>query len=240
MPKLTIFLALLMLVSLASGCAFFRPAEVPIASEYYHYQPSNSTLIVLLHGRGGAATNFARYGAVEQIASCQPKANILGVDSHFGYYRERIIEERLREDIIKPARDNGTRQVWILGISMGGLGSLVYRQRYPEDIEAVILMAPYLGEWDELGEYVKNPQLARQSGDPDFVEIWDALTTIPVDNPAITLAFGEDDDNNNQHRWIASLLDDSRVVSGPGAHNWNAWSKLWPEALNRSGLCDVS
>jgi len=28
-------------------------------------------------------------------------------------------------------------------------------------------------------------------------------------------------------------------VSGPGGHNWNAWQELWPEALNRSGLCDL-
>ena len=235
-----VFLSLLIAISLTAGCAFFRSTSVPIASEYYHYQPSNSTLIVLLHGRGGAATNFVNYGAVEQIMACQPKANIVGVDSHFGYYRERIIEERLREDIIRPALDNGTRQVWIFGISMGGLGSLVYRQRYPEDIEAVILMAPYLGEWDELGIYVQNPELARQSGDPDFVKIWDALTTIPVDDPAITLAYGEDDDSNQQHRWIASLLDQSRIITGPGGHNWDTWKNLWPEALMRSGLCAVS
>lgn len=240
MIKSSLFLTLILFISLASGCALLRPAEVPLTSDYFHYQPSNSTLIVLLHGRGGAATNFVKYGAVEQIMDCQPEANILGVHSHFGYYRERIIEERLSEDIIKPARANGARQVWILGVSMGGLGSLVYRQRHPEDLEAVILMAPYLGEWDELGVYVKDPQLARESGDPDFVEIWDALTSIPVDDPAITLAYGESDDNNNQHRWIASLLDDSRVVSGPGGHNWSAWKNLWPEALQRSGLCDVT
>ncbi len=240
MFKPAVFLPLLVIISLASGCAFSRPAEMPIASEYYHYQPSNSTLIVLLHGRGGAASNFIKYGAVEQIVSCQPKANILGVDSHFGYYRERIIEERLHEDIIKPALDNGTRQVWLLGISMGGLGSLVYRQRYPEDVEAVILMAPYLGKWNELYNYVNDPELARESGDQGFVGIWDALTTIPVDDPAITLAYGESDGNNNQHRWMASLLDDSRVISGPGGHNWNIWKKLWPEALERSGLCDIT
>jgi len=58
--------------SLAAGCALLKPTSVPIASEYYRYQPSNSTLIVLLHGCGGAASNFVKYGAVEQIAACQP------------------------------------------------------------------------------------------------------------------------------------------------------------------------
>lgn len=228
---------LVALASLAAGCALLKPTSVPITGEYYRYQPSNSTLIVLLHGRGGAASNFVKYGAVEQIAACRPGANILGVDSHFGYYRKRIITERLRTDIIKPARENGIRQVWIMGISMGGLGSLVYRQRYPDDIEAVILMAPFLGKWDELDLYMKNPQLARESGDPDYVGIWDALSTTSADDPAITLAFGESDDFNNQHRWLAGQLDAGKIVSGPGGHNWNAWQELWPEALSRSGLC---
>ncbi len=211
-----------------------------MTSEYYHFHASNTTLVVLLHGRGGRAGNFVKYGAVEQIRDCQPKTNIVGVDSHFGYYRERIIEERLREDVIKPARAAGIRQVWLLGISMGGLGSLVYRSRYSDDIEAVILMAPYLGEWEELNDYARNPDLARASGDPDFIEVWDGVSATDLDNPAITLAFAEDDDNNRQHRWLASLLDDSRIVSGPGAHEWSSWRKLWPEALMRSGLCDAT
>lgn len=211
-----------------------------MTSEYYHYQASNSTLVVLLHGRGGKAQNFVSYGAVDQIAACQPDANIVGVDSGFAYYRERIIAERLREDVIRPAREAGIRQVWLLGISMGGLGSLVYRQRYRDDIEAVILMAPYLGEWDELSVYANNPQLARDSGDADFIEVWDGITGIPADDPAITLAFGEQDNDNQQHLWLAGLLDEDRVVSGPGGHNWYSWKKLWPEALRHSGLCDVA
>lgn len=233
-------LALLAALSVAAGCALFKPAAIPMSSEYYHYQASNSTLVVLLHGRGGAADNFVKYGAVEQIMNCQPKANIVGVDSHFAYYRERIIEERLREDVVKPALESGVKQVWLLGISVGGLGSLVYRLRYTDDIEAVILMAPYLGEWDELEAYAQNPQLARTTGDPEFIEIWDGITGIPLDDPAITLAFGEDDDNNSQHRWLAGLLDENRVISGPGNHKWSSWQKLWPEALKRSGLCDLS
>ncbi|MCP4387112.1 MAG: alpha/beta hydrolase [Gammaproteobacteria bacterium] len=233
-------LALLVALSVATGCAFFKPAAIPMTSEYYHYQASNSTLVVLLHGRGGAAGNFVKYGAVEQIMNCQPRANIVAVDSYFAYYRERIIEGRLREDVIKPALESGVKKVWLLGISMGGLGSLMYRKRYTDDIEAVILMAPYLGEWDELEVYAQDPQLARTTGDPDFIELWDGITDIVLDDPAITLAFGEDDDDNRQHRWLAGLLDGNRVISGPGNHNWSSWNKLWPEALKRSGLCEVS
>lgn len=234
------YLALVLAASLTSACALLRQAEVPLGSEFYHHDAANSTLVVLLHGRGGEADNFVRYGAVDEIRSCNPGVNILGVDSHFGYYRDRIIEQRLREDIIRPARENGTREVWILGISMGGLGGLVYRQRNPDDIEAVILMAPYLGDWDELEVYLEKPAAEHGELDQDFVEIWNRLGASANRHPDLTLAYGEGDSFNNQHRWLAGLLGDQRVVSGPGGHNWKAWQPLIPEVLQRSGLCATS
>ena len=229
---------LMLLAALTSACALLRPAGVPIGSEYFHYEPSNSTLVVLLHGRGGKATTFVKYGAVDQIRACHPGTNILGVDSHFGYYRERIIEQRLRQDIIGPALKNGIDRVWILGISVGGLGGLVYRQNYPDDIEAVVMMAPYLGDWDELSAYLTTPPSAHDRLDPEFVDIWNRLSSTVNEPPWLTLAFADDDGFSHQHRWLAGLLGSERVASGPGGHNWNAWRKLWPEALQRSGLCN--
>ena len=233
----TRFLSLVLIALSGSACVPFRPAEAPIASAYYHYDDTNTALVVLLHGRGGEADNFVRYGTVDQIRACRPDANILGVDSHFGYYYERVIEQRLREDIIAPARANGNGQVWIAGVSVGGFGGLVYRQKNPADIEGVLMMAPFLGDWDDLEVYLDGSDAERQKLDPDFVEIWNAIETMPVDRPSLTLAYGESDGFNNQHRWLASLLDEQRVVSAPGGHNWKTWQPLWPELLQRSGMC---
>jgi len=235
-----LYLIVLAVVSLVSSCVYLKPASIPILSEYYNYHETNSTLIVLLPGFDEPPTNFIKFGAVEQIIACQSNINILGVDSHFGYYRDATIIERLHEDIIKPARDAGIQKIWLLGISLGGLGSLIYRQTHPEEIEAVIVMAPYIGEWDELSAYQSEPKKSRETIRPELVELWDGLTTIPVDDPAITLAFGENDYNSKQHQWFASLLNEDKVVSGPGGHRWTVWQKLWPKALRRSGLCNSS
>lgn len=232
--------ATLLLALTAAGCALLRPAETPIASEYYHYDEANSALVVLLPGRGDGPGHFVRHGTVEQIRACRPGANILAVDSHFGYYRERIIEQRLREDIIGPARANGVRQVWIAGISMGGLGGLVYRQKNPADVDGVILMAPYLGDWDDLEVYLRGSPAARDGLDSDFVEIWDAIETIPPQQTALALAFGEDDGFKRQHRWLADVVGEQRVVSSPGGHDWKTWKALWPDLLQRSGLCTAA
>ena len=171
---------LLKIVSTAAGllllgaCVYLKPAEIPMGGDYLHFDERNTTLVLLLHGRGGSPDNFSRYATVTQILDCNPRVNLYAPDSHFGYYRERIISERLRLDVIQPALDAGITRVWLLGVSLGGLGSLAYQMEYPEEVSGVILMAPYLGEWDELEAYVADPGGSRS----DFVEIWRALEAL--------------------------------------------------------------
>ena len=212
--------------------------ELPLDGEYFHYRESNTRLVVLLHGLGGDAQNFKRYGTVEQLRACRPDANIYGANSHFGYYRERIIGERLHNDIIAPARAEGIDEVWLMGVSLGGFGSIVYNLQHPGEIAGIVMMAPFLGEWDELVAYLDDPQGYRQSGDADFAAIWEELETMAQQHYRLVLAYGEEDEFNRQHRWLAGLLDSQQVVSGPGNHRWTVWRNLWPEALRRTGLCD--
>ena len=47
-----------------------------------------------------------------------------------------------------------------------------------------------------------------------------------------------DDHLNPQHRWFASLLADSQLVEVPGGHKWTTWKMLWPQALQKNGLCE--
>lgn len=229
--------ALLSLTLLLVGCHYLRSADIPMTAEYFHYHADNTTLVVLLPGLGDEAGNYIEYGTLQQILACRQNANVIGVDSHFGYYRERIIGERLRQDVIEPALAAGISEIWVLGVSLGGLGSLVYRQMYPREVEGVILMAPYLGERDELQAWLSDPQGYRQGSPSDLVDLWEDLEKAQPPNDSITLAYGVDDDFYWQHLWLASRLDETQVVSAPGGHGWKIWQGLWPQALRRSGLC---
>jgi pimeloyl-ACP methyl ester carboxylesterase len=59
---------------------------------------------------------------------------------------------------VLPARSAGYREIWIAGISMGGLGALSYAVKYPGHLDRVLLLAPYLGE--------------AHASDPHFRELW--------------------------------------------------------------------
>jgi len=221
-----------------AACTFIQPTRVPIESQYYNYDESNSILVVLLPGFGDLPEHFVTHGTVDQITACHAAVNILGVNSHFGYYRNSTIVERLREDIIIPARASGIEQIWLFGISMGGLGSLLTLRENPDDIHSVIVMAPYIGNWDEMSDFISDPEKAAQSIRPELIDLWQWLAAKPKGEANITLAFGADDRLNPQHRWLASLLAESQVVESPGGHKWATWETLWPQAFKKSGLCD--
>src|SRR5690625_6784033 len=58
--------------------------------------------------------------------------DMLAADAHFGYYRERTFVQRLHEDIILPARQQGYQHIWLLGLSMGGFGAVLYCNEHPQ------------------------------------------------------------------------------------------------------------
>ena len=49
--------------------------------------------------------------------------DVISVDAHFGYYKNRDLVPRLHDDVITPAQQNGYEKIWLLGVSMGGMVS---------------------------------------------------------------------------------------------------------------------
>ena len=138
---------LLLLAGLAAlaGCARLRPTPVPIPTVSYPGSGQMRTLVVLLPGRYDSPEDFGRYGFPEIAARAGVRADMVVVDAHLGYYYKRTIVDRLREDVIAPARKRYDR-VWLAGISLGGTGSLLYVAEHPEDVDGIVLLAPFLGE----------------------------------------------------------------------------------------------
>ncbi len=219
-----------------SACVYLQQTTRPIQSHYYYYDQSSTTLVLLLPGLGEYPEQFVKQGIVDQLTSCRADANILGVNSHFGYYREASLLQRLQQDIIDPAKDEGIRQFWLLGVSLGGLGSLMtYRDNF-ETVQGAILMAPYIGDEDALSAFIANPEKP-QVANARQVELWRWLNSESGKAANITLTYGDGDRLNAQHEWLAGLLDKSNVVKTAGKHNWSTWKLLWPEALLQSGIC---
>lgn len=196
-------------------------------------------LLVMLPGAYSQPPEFVDAGFATALQSQGVAADVWIVDSHLGYFADRSILRRLREEIVLPARAQGYRQVWLVGISLGGFAALGFAVRHGAEIDGVLALAPYLGPRRLLLEISEAggpwawhaTQPARGSDDVDR-ELWDAFVGTPP-APPVYLGYGRDDRFADAHHVLAGLLPAERVATAPGGHDWPAWQVLWRDWLAR-------
>jgi pimeloyl-ACP methyl ester carboxylesterase len=225
---------LIAVAAILTGCIGRAPTETPIphiivqgGSGQHH------SVVVMLPGAGDRAGTFIEHGFEE--AGQLLGFDTIAVDAHYGYYAERSLIPRLHEDVVLPARAAGYDRIWLLGISMGGFGALLYAEAHPEQVDGIILLAPFLGD-SELAKAVSDSGgLAAWSGEgPRFkdyeVDVWRWLkATIAAHSTPVILGFGQSDRGAKSHRVIADALPARAVYTRDGGHDWGTWSTLWSD-----------
>jgi pimeloyl-ACP methyl ester carboxylesterase len=215
---------LLLLALLSSGC-HLRPAPVPLRTievEPGIPGPGSRSLVVLLPGRRDSPEDFVRFGWGELARKAGVGARIVAADAHMGYYYRRTILERLREDVIAPARAQGVDRIWLAGISLGGTGAILYSIEHPEDVRGIALFAPYLGEEEPRNQ-------------PDFQQhMWAWFKAGPT--TPIYLGWGMEDGFAPMNGLLGKTLPPERVFTAPGGHDWKAWTNLWEQFLETGAL----
>ena len=235
-------------IVLLGGCLLSRPTSVPIPTiEYPATQPAD-TLVVLLPGIGNRAERFAQEGLVADLQQRWPTADVVAVDAHFGYYRQRSIPDRLAQDVFA-ARAGRYRSVWLVGASLGGLGSAIYAMQHAEQIDGVILLAPFLGNRKILRQVASAGGLAswqpptqppQDDAERLFSDIWAWLQPLAADPnrmPRLYLGYG-DRDAGVATELLTEALPQDRVVVLPGGHKWRVWRPLLDTILARENAAN--
>jgi S-formylglutathione hydrolase FrmB len=187
--------------------------------------------------------DYERHGFL--LAACKRgiTADMAVVDAHYGYYANRSILDRLHHDVIQPARE-ARSAISLVGISLGGLGALLYAGRYANTIDRVVALAPYLGPPRVLAEiagagglstWTPSFPLTCSSDEQELRLMWQGLqsrTRQRSGSPEIYLGYGEQDGFRAGHRLLAEALPRGHVVTVPGGHNWATWRQLWDIMLN--------
>lgn len=211
-------------------------------------------LVLLLPGRGMAVSELQAQGFVAAIRRRGFDVDVHLVDAHLGYWRERVVFEALREDVLAPARARGVQEIWLAGISLGGYGALLYDARHPQEIAGVVALAPYLGADDIVDEIARAsglrdwppPVLPPFQGAPPAEEadrhLWRWLKAQafpgtagapPARTLPVFLSFGRDDRFAKAHQLMAAALPADRTVVAAGGHDWPAWQAGWEGLLDR-------
>ena len=229
---------------LFSGCAFWG-GDKPLETLTYRSQdPSNESLIVFLRGRGGSHEDFAEEGFIDSVRQRGLAYDMMAPDAHLGYYFSETLVPRLKKDVVDPAKAQGYRRIWLVGVSMGGLGALMYTRSHPEDVAGVYLIAPFLGYSDIIDEIAEAGGVRSWSpGNYDPSEdwqrmLWDWLKTVgenPSDWPPIYLGYGVDDDFATAHGLLGEILPQDRIFETQGGHTPDAMKRAWLLFLDNSG-----
>jgi pimeloyl-ACP methyl ester carboxylesterase len=233
------------------GCASWLPAPVPMrAVDYEQPGPRARCLMVFLPGQGDSPEGFEQHGFVEEVAQRHYSIDMVAVDATLGYYARGVMSERLANDVLLRRKRRGYAEVWLVGNSMGGFGTLLYsRQRPPAEVTGVLALAPYLGSDSKLLEAIKRdggltrwhapPKVAQLNGSNYEVELWrwlQALSAGSEPGPELYLGFGQHDKLFDPDALLAAALPGDHVYLNAGGHNWQTWRMLFSRFLDEGPL----
>ena len=226
------------------GCApIARPVTARMDSLREPADPARraETLLVLLPGAYDTPQDFERQGFVSAVRDRQLPVDLLLLDAHTGYYTSQQIVDRLLHEVVQPARAQGYTRIWLVGISLGGYGSLMFASRHAGLVDGLFVMAAFLGRRDLPAAIGRAGGLRTWNGELDGADAQDlalwrwlrgrAELPAPV-HPPLWIGYGEDDRFVASNRLIAATLPPAHVLVTNGGHEWAPWQRLWSRFLD--------
>jgi pimeloyl-ACP methyl ester carboxylesterase len=225
------------------------PAK-PLAAIWYYAKDSErcQRLFIFLPGRRDRAADFARHGLITMAQRRVVDLDCVAVDATIGYYLDGSVAERIQREIVIPARANEYREIWLVGVSMGGLGAFFHERTFPNAMDGLILLAPFLGDdrklfadidaaggavpWASAQPYRK-VERNRASYQRD---LWLFLGRLPFRRASaqqIWVAYGDRDRLLPGIKRLSAVLAPERVFRLPGGHTWDVWKTGFDEILKR-------
>ena len=199
-----------------------------------------STLLVLLPGAYMTAADFATAGFFDAIARRRLALDLVAVDLDLEAISSGAALPALQAQILAPARQQGYSQVWLGGISLGGLLALCHNADTPGDVDGLCLLAPYPGSRLTTNAIARAGGLAvwqasaEELTDPEF-RAWQWLQKPPADFP-VFVGYGTEDRFAAGMAQIAGCFPEESRCAIPGDHDWPAWQLLWEHFLDSGKL----
>jgi pimeloyl-ACP methyl ester carboxylesterase len=202
-------------------------------------------LVVVLPGRADDLESLARRGIAQAIQRQWPDADVVLTGLTMPFYRQGRAAERLREEVLAPARTRHYDEVWLVGISLGGLGALLYDRAHPGDIDGLLLLSPYLGDPPLYREIQAAGGLAHwqpgpvrpMSGATFQRELWRSIqrwSSDPGRAGSVWVAYGDKERFRDRIGLLATLLPPDHAISLHGHHNWTLWHPALQALLQRA------
>lgn len=228
-----------------TGCTIFFPSPSPMHTRPRFARDSSHPArcaVDFMPGFWDDDRGYIDHGFVDALRTRRFDVDTVSAAATFGYYLDRSLLLRLREDVMQPLRAKAYKEIWIVGISMGGLGTVLLARDQAPHIAGMYLLAPYLGK-DALQSEINAagglqrwaPGDASPDDDRDLWRYLKSVTQTASGSPEIYLGAGDQDPHRtiSPHPLAQAIAPDHRFHA-PGGHDWDAWKILWTSFLDRS------
>lgn len=201
-----------------------------------HYPaPSGAAdlLLIMLPGAGIEAPDFFAQGMITATHEFYPSADIIVAQPDMGLYLEDGVTKILHEQIIAPALARGHTRIWFLGISLGGMGALLYASTHQQNTEGLLLLAPFIGTRGTVAGLLRAGSLTSWRAENSIATLPEQrlLTWLQTHTLPIYLGYGTEDRFSPAHELLAQHLPPEHVTTTPGGHDWPSWLTLWRNIL---------
>lgn len=232
-----------------TGCLRLTSAPLPMKSLADPAPLPAKCLIVFLPGVADRDHTFRDEGFVEALRKRNLSVDVVAADATVGYYMRGIEAHAIDRYVVSPAIANRYEQVWMVGVSMGGFGTLHYAASFPWRLDGVLVLAPHLGEETVLQRIRDAGGLDRWEAPPperfhgrNYTEdTWRWLRARTVDSspgPEVYLGYGRSDIVTGKAQLLAKRLPASHVFVDDGGHSWGTWRRLFAQFLDASTFAE--
>lgn len=237
MPRKLYPLTTLIFAAALTGCFTIGNAKKPITSILVPAtEPAaERTLVIVLPGFGSDAEDLQEHKIGEAVHKSWPQADVLLTSATIADHARGTLINRLREDVIAPAREKGYKQIWLAGASVGGMGAVFYEHQYPGEMTGLVLLAPWLGSRDMLDEIRRaggirewdpGPVPAAVDDDNFQRELWRVVKNWSKDSASarrVWLICGTEDRMLPTVRLLAPAIPAANYLELPGGHDWDTF-----------------
>ena len=205
--------------------------------------PGSSTLLVMLPGAGDGAQDFVRHGMLAALRASGAPVDMIAADARSGDYLDKSVIPRLHEQVITPALARRPQRLWLLGISLGGMGAALYARAHPGEVAGLILLAPFFAVRGVIAQVTRAGGLDAWApgsiADDEERQLLAWLKAYRLDAPgapAIHLGYGTTDRYAPASLLLAARLPAVQVATCDGGHDWPTWRLLWQRMLSHGPL----
>ena len=236
MKLVSIAFLLLFLLS----CSLIFETEKPLYLLWDKAEKKSDKLIIFIPGVYDSVDKFKRESFFNDAREAGIRADMVAININAGHLAKRVMIPRIQKDVFRLTRNQGYKNIWMVGVSIGGLSSLVYLQHHEKALCGVVVLAPFLADdrlikearkFGGIKKWVPAAEKIKDSIDDQINSLWRWLTT-KNDFSNIYLAYGKQDRFIVGSHLLETFLEPSHVVSMDGEHDWITGRKLWNEQLN--------